>query len=100
MGVSALLDDLAVGSVLLAACGYAVYALGPKALRLRMTTAGAHLLGRLPAAFGLRGIAARLARAKPKGGCGGCDDCGGAAQPAAPPSPEIRVPLAKIGRRR
>ena len=86
--MNALLDDVLVGAVLLASIGYAVYKLGPRTLRTRILTA----LGR-PATAG-----------KSQGACGGCDNCGSEttdlhASAAPNASGEIKIPVAKIGRR-
>ena len=86
--MNAVLDDVLVGAVLLASIGYAVYKLGPRTLRTRILGA----LGR-PAPAG-----------KSQGACGGCDNCGSesSGQPSsatAQSSSEIKIPVAKIGRR-
>jgi hypothetical protein len=99
------LDDLLVGLILIAGFGYAAYALAPKSMRARLLTGMAAVMGRLPALLGARGLAVRLAekaRLKSGGACGGCDNCGADAAPNTPPgsSPEVRVPLAKVGKRR
>ncbi len=93
-------DDVLVGMALLASVIYAAFALGPKTLRGRVLAAAAGVLRRLPAVPGVKQIAQRLQAAavsKAGGSCGGCDNCGPA--PQAPPASEIRVPLAKIGKR-
>jgi len=96
------LDGLAVGLVLLASVGYAIYSLGPRTLRGRLLAGSSSLLGSLPAAVGLRGIAQRLGRAatvKAKGSCGGCDNCG--SEPAATQGSanEVRIPISTIVKR-
>jgi len=111
MSMNGFLDDFLVGLILLAGFGYAAYALGPKRFRARLLTGLAALMGRLPGFLGTRGVAGRLAdraRLKSGGACGGCDNCG--SETAAPATTtvttadraptEIRVPLAKIGKRR
>jgi hypothetical protein len=81
--MNAVLDNILVGALLLASLGYAVYRLGPRALKKRILAA----LGRSASA------------AKSQGACGGCDNCG--TDPAAPQSSsgEIKIPVGKIGRR-
>jgi hypothetical protein len=105
--VSGVLDDLLVGLVVLAGFGYAGYSLGPKSLRARVLTGAAWLLRRAPVPP-LRRAAERMAAGvgKAGGACGGCDDCGsnaanrsGAPQGGAGTAPDIRIPLAKIGKR-
>ena len=98
------LDGCLVGLILLAGFGYAAYALGPKSLRARLLSAMAVLLGHLPAMLGTRGAADRLAakaRSTSGAACGGCDNCG--SEPAAKSAPgsstEVRIPLARIGKR-
>ena len=104
--MNGILDDLLVGLVLVAACGYAIYSLGPKSWRGPLLVGMASLLGRLPAFVGLRGLGQRLdqaARSKSKGSCGGCDNCGSdepAQGQAQTTSSEVRIPLAKIRKRR
>jgi len=96
------LDDLLVGLALLASVGYALYSLGPKALRTRLFAGMSSLLERLPI-VGLRGAAQRLAAAaesKGQGSCGGCDNCGSEQAPVAKsPTAEVRVPFSAIGKR-
>jgi hypothetical protein len=128
--VNALLDNLLVIAALLASALYALFKLGPRALRRAALSRVAHWAGRAPGWFGLRRLAARLdaAAMQPSGACGGCDNCaseGAAAQgspqgspqgstSASPPASlaashsashsdggsEIKIPLASIGRRR
>jgi hypothetical protein len=113
------LDDFLVGLVLCAGFGYVIYSLGPKSLRKALVTAAAAWLGRVPSTR-LRDAAARMAAGTTAGSCGGCGGCGGcgsnaaAGQSRAPHgapgqgasgelpgvTPEVRVPLSKIGRRR
>ncbi len=80
--MNSLLDNFLVGVVLLASIGYALYKLGPRNLRRHILT----LLKLKSAAAG-----------KVQGACGECDSCGAAA--AQPASSDIRIPVAKIGRR-
>lgn len=71
-----------VGVLLLASLIYALLALGPQSWRRRLTRA-----------LGMESPAATSA-----GSCGGCDGCG--SESAAPQVPgEIKIPVAKIGRR-
>jgi hypothetical protein len=104
--MSAILDGCLVGLALLLSAGYALLSLGPRSLRRGFLAASSRWLSRAPAGIGLRSAAQRLAAAAGKGSaCGGCDDCGsapaGAADSSASESPaaEVRVPVAKIGRR-
>lgn len=111
--MNSILDNSLVGLALLVSAGYAASSLGPRSLRRRVLGALSRASGRLPAVLGLRRISERLAAAsagKAQGACGGCDDCGSAQSPeqsAVPheaggqnsPAAEIRVPVAKIGRR-
>jgi hypothetical protein len=108
-----LLDNFLVVAALAASAVYALFKLGPRALRRALLSRVAGWVARAPGWFGLRGLAVRLGAAavKSSGSCGGCDNCGseaGAAQASPPASasesasasgPEIRVPLASIGRR-
>jgi hypothetical protein len=105
------LDNSLVGLALLASAGYAVMKLGPRSLRQHMLAGLSRLIARAPPAFGLRRISERLGAAsagkvsgKAQGACGGCDDCGSEQTPAQQgaqnlPQSEVRVPVAKIGRR-
>jgi len=97
-----ILDNSLVGLALLASAGYALSSLGPKRLRARLFTALAHLTARAPAFLRLGSVARGLeaaAAGKTSGscGCGGCDSTPSA--PDQPPAPEVRVPLAKVGKR-
>jgi hypothetical protein len=82
-----------------------VVKLGPRSLRQRMLAVLSRLIARVPPAFGLRRISERLGAAsngKAQGACGGCDNCGSEQTPeqqAAQNLSEVRVPVAKIGRR-
>jgi uncharacterized protein DUF6587 len=97
--MSPLLDAALVASVLAASVLYALYSLGPKTLRQRLSTALADLAARAPAALHLGRIERRLREAAGgSGACGGCESCGppDAREPAGK---EIRVPAASIGKR-
>ena len=101
------LDDILVAAALLASAVYALFALGPRALKRRALSRVAGWALRAPAWFGLRGLAARLgaASAQASGACGGCDNCAsdGAATTetsASARGADIKIPLASIGRRR
>jgi hypothetical protein len=97
------IDNSLVALALLASAGYVLLALGPRSLRRRSLAALSRVAARAPAILGLRRIAERLAVAsagKAHGACGGCDDCGsGQAAAKKPADGEVRVPVAKIGRR-
>jgi hypothetical protein len=106
--MNSILDDSLVGLALLASVGYAMASLGPRSLRRRILGVLGRAAGRAPAFLGLGKMAQRLAAAsmaKAQGACGGCDTCG--SEPAATlgtmapraPNAEVRVPLARIGRR-
>jgi hypothetical protein len=109
--MSGILDHSLVGFVLAASAGYAILALGPRTLRPRVYAALSRLLGRAPHWLGLGRVAqgfAIAAHGKAAGACGGCDTCG--SEPAADaksitsgplnsPAPEVRIPVAKIGKR-
>jgi hypothetical protein len=85
------LDHFLVAFALLAAFGYAAYALGPRALRRRTAQVVAATLTRLPAFLRLRGTAQRLAASadKASGACGGCDNCESNASSSATPSNSV-----------
>jgi hypothetical protein len=100
--MNSILDNSLVGLALLASAVYAVAALGPRSLRRRILGVLGRAAARAPAFLGLGRMAQRLAAAsaaKAQGACGGCDNCG--SEPAAPqpPKAEVRVPVARIGRR-
>jgi hypothetical protein len=101
--MNSILDDSLVGLVLLVSAGYAVTSLGPRNLRRRVLAALSRVTARAPAVLGLRRTAEWLAVAsagKAHGACGGCDSCGSKQAPAQKsPEAEVRVPVAKIGRR-
>jgi len=110
--MNGILDDFLVGLVLMISAGYAVFSLGPRSLRSRVFAALNRLMSRAPAFPGLGRISGWLAASADKspGACGGCDNCGSEKTPAtaldatatiatAASASEVRVPLAKIGRR-
>lgn len=106
--MNSVLDNALVGLALLVSAGYAVSSLGPKSVRRRLLGVLGRAAARAPAYFGLRRMSQRLAAAsmvKAQGACGGCDNCGAeeasASKPGSQnsPAPDVRVPLAKIGRR-
>jgi hypothetical protein len=106
--MNAILDGSLVCLALLLSVGYALLSLGPRSLRRKLLAAYAHAAARVPAVLGLRAAALRLGIAaadKSHGACGGCDDCGTSAADATKsstrdsPATEVRVPVAKIGRR-
>lgn len=103
-----ILDDTLVGFALVASAGYALASLGPKGLRTRMFRGLAGLAGRAPAFLRLAAVARRLdarAAGNSSAACGGCERCGSDEPIANPPSAnehrasEVRVPVAKVGRR-
>jgi hypothetical protein len=106
--MNGILDDFLVGLVLMISAGYAIFSLGPRSLRSRTFAALSNVMARAPAFLGLGRMARWLAAAsadKSKGACGGCDSCGSEKAPAstgvasAAGMSEVRVPLAKIGKR-
>jgi len=98
--MSRYLDNSLVVLALLASGWYALSSLGPKSLRARLWGALARAAARAPSFLKLGALGRRLdAAGKASGACGGCGSCA-ADQPAAEaPTPEIRVPVEKIGRR-
>ncbi len=97
-----ILDNAVVGLALLASAGYALSSLGPKGLRMRLFTALAQLAAHAPAILHLDPVARRLeaAAGKTSGSCGGCGSCDPAPSTQdQPPASEVRVPIAKVGRR-
>jgi len=103
--MKSVIDHSLVGLVLILSTGYAITSLGPRSLRPRLWGACGRLLAGLPPALGLGGLSRRLSNAshvKAGGACGGCDNCGAPTLSSpiqsAPPA-EVRIPLAKIGRR-
>ena len=106
--MNGLLDDSLVALALIISAGYAVFALGPRSLKSRMFAGLSNLTARAPAFLGLTRLTAWLAAsaaAKSAGACGGCDSCGSEKTPASTAvaststASEVRVPLAKIGKR-
>src|SRR5271155_1834681 len=106
--MNGILDGSLVCLALLLSVGYALLSLGPRSLRRKLLAVCAFAAARVPAVLGLRGAAQRLSIAadgKSQGACGGCDDCGTSAADATKsatkdsPAAEVRVPVAKIGRR-
>jgi hypothetical protein len=111
------LDEILVALALIVSVGYATLALGPKDLRKRLWAALAGRAERAPAGL-LRGLARRLRAAAERsaGACGGCDSCApetevstsgtrqvstdGMREVSAGGPREVRVPFAKIGKRR
>ena len=101
--MNGILDNVLVGLALLVSAVYAVMSLGPKSLRRRLFGALGQIAARAPAFLHLRRAAQWLAVAsegKVQGACGGCESCG-SDQPSAQtsPAPEVKVPVANIGRR-
>ena len=94
-------DNSLVVLALLASGAYALSSLGPKSLRRRMWGTLARAVARAPSFLRLDGLARRLdaAAGKAVGGCGGCGSCASDEAAADSPSPEVRVPVAKIGQR-
>jgi hypothetical protein len=102
------LDGSLVCLALLLSVGYALLSLGPRSLRASLLALLSRAAARVPAVLGLRAAAQRLSMAADgtsHGACGGCDDCGSSAagatkSPTSDSQPaEVRVPVAKIGRR-
>ncbi len=107
--MNSVIDNSLVGLALLGSAGYALLSLGPRSLRRRLLAA----LSRATVSLGLRRTAQRLAAAsagKAHSACGGCDSCGSEQSPTTEgPSrikvpvgtsaADVRVPVAKIGRR-
>jgi hypothetical protein len=91
--MNGILDGSLVCIALLLSVGYALLSLGPRSLRRTLLATLSLWLGRVPAV------------PKSQGACGGCDDCGTTAAGATEsptsdaPATEVRVPVAKIGRR-
>jgi hypothetical protein len=101
--MNAVLDNFLVGVLLLVSVGYAVYKLGPRTLRSRILRTLSRAMAAAPASLKLGLVAQKLDAAslgKAQGACGGCDNCGteSSSEPQSS-SAEIKVPVAKIGRR-
>ena len=99
--MNAVLDNLLVGAVLLASVGYAVYRLGPRTLKKRIVAALSSAMVAAPSFLKLGAAAQRLGASagKAQGACGGCDNCGTESAEAQSAPAEIKIPVAKIGRR-
>jgi hypothetical protein len=101
--MNAVLDNFLVGVLLLASVAYAVYKLGPRALKRRMLQTMSSALAAAPGFFRLRRVAQKLDAASSgsaPGACGGCDNCGteSSSEPQSS-SADIKIPVAKIRRR-
>jgi uncharacterized protein DUF6587 len=97
------LDNFLVGVLLLVSLAYAVYKLGPRTLRTRILRTSGRAMAAAPAFFRLGRVAQKLDAASAgtaQGACGGCDNCGteSSSEPQSS-SGEIKIPVAKIGRR-
>ena len=94
--MSKLLDHGLIALSLATSVAYALFSLGPRALRRRLWTALARAAASAPSALHLGGLARRLdaAAGKDSSACGGCESCG-----PEPSTNEVRVPLAKLGKR-
>jgi hypothetical protein len=99
--MSRILDDGLVALALLASLTYAVFALGPKGLRRRLWAALAERAEKAPSGLRLGGLARRWRSAAESAGgaCGGCESCGPEPEVRAGGAHEVRVPLARIGKR-
>jgi hypothetical protein len=101
--MNGILDNALVGLALIVSAAYAVLSFGPKSLRRRLFDALGRVTARSPAFLHLRRAAQWFAIAseqKAQAACGGCDSCGSEQAAAlAPPRPEVKVPVANIGRR-
>jgi hypothetical protein len=101
--MNAVLDNFLVGVLLLASVGYAVYKLGPRSLRRRILQTLSRAMAATPVFLRLGRAAQKLDAAsigKAQGACGGCDNCGTeTSSEQQTSSAEIKVPVAKIGRR-
>jgi hypothetical protein len=101
--MNAVLDNFLVGVLLLASVSYAAYKLGPRTLKRRILQTLSRAAAAAPAFLRLGRVAQKLDTAsagKTQGACGGCDNCG--TEPSSKPqssSGEVKVPVAKIGRR-
>jgi hypothetical protein len=98
--MNAILDNFLVAAILLLSLGYALVKLGPRTLRQRILGRLSLILAAAPSFLKLAGVAQRLSAAsrKTQAACGGCDSCGESTS-APQLSSEIKVPIAKIGRR-
>jgi hypothetical protein len=101
--MNAVLDNFLVGVLLLGSVSYAVYKVGPRTLKRRILQTLIRAAAAAPAFLRLGRVAQKLDAAsagKTQGACGGCDNCGteSSSEPQSS-SAEIKVPVAKIGRR-
>ena len=101
--MNAVLDNFLVGVLLLASVSYAVYKLGPRALKRRILQTLSRATAAAPVFLRLGRVAQKLdatSSGSAQGACGGCDNCGteSSSEPQAS-SAEIKIPLAKIRRR-
>jgi hypothetical protein len=123
------LDAMLVTMLLLAATGYALWSLGPRALRQGLLRQGVRLMTRAPRRWAAGRIARRLeaaAAVNARSACGGCGSCASAPVTAAAPGTatsrsgtasmaagaadarhlaagvlgEVRIPVDRITRRR
>jgi hypothetical protein len=101
--MNTVLDNSLVGVLLLASVGYAVYKLGPRTLKRRILRSLSRATAAAPVFLRLGRVAQRLDAAsagKAQGACGGCDNCGTESSASPQPSSgEVKIPVAKIGRR-
>jgi hypothetical protein len=110
------IDTIVVAFTVALSAAYAAFALGPKSWRAVVARQLGEFAAHLPEHLRLRRAVQRLgtlAAAKAGAACGGCDNCGGetaaksasdaAAGPNVPDerrnSSEVRIAVAKIGRR-
>jgi hypothetical protein len=101
--MNAVLDNFLVGALLLGSVSYAVYKLGPRTLKRRILRTLGRAMAAAPAFFRFGRVAQKLDAASlgsAQGACGGCDNCGteSSSEPQSS-SAEIKIPVAKIGRR-
>jgi hypothetical protein len=81
--MSMLLGNILVGLAVAGSVTYAALSLGPRTWRRAIRSA-----------LGFKSAAAN----EPAGACGGCDGCG--SEPLGQsPSTEVKIPLARVGRR-
>jgi hypothetical protein len=100
--MNSVLDNSLVALALLASTSYALFSLGPRSLRKKLLAALGGFLSRAPIWLGLGSVAQRLvaaSAAKAQGACGGCENCGSEDSSTAAAGAEIKIPIAKIGRR-
>jgi hypothetical protein len=82
--MNSVLDGSLVGLAVLASAGYALSSLGPKSVRRRLLAVLSGAAAHAPAFLGLNRS---------------CDNCGDEQAAQTSPEAEVRVPVAKIGRR-